>query len=94
MPAQFNLAHMFGRGDGVVQSDSEGVKWLRKAADQGDADAQYLMGTKYTLDRGVARSDTEAAKWYKKAADQGHEKAMRASDINLEASCSTTKLDC
>ena len=38
--AQINLAHMYYKGDGVAQDYTEAVKWYRKAADQGNADAQ------------------------------------------------------
>ena len=38
--AQFNLGVMYDNGEGVPENDAEAVKWYRKAADQGDADAQ------------------------------------------------------
>ena len=44
----------------------------QKAADQGDAAAQFRLGLAYRTGRGVEKSDEEAARWYQKAADQGH----------------------
>lgn len=37
---QFNLGQMYYEGKGVTQSDAQAVSWLRKAADQGDAQAK------------------------------------------------------
>ena len=51
------------------------AKWYRKAAEQGDAGAQCLLGISYDEGRGVEQSDTEAAKWWRKAARQGHKEA-------------------
>ncbi len=50
---------------------TEAVKWYRKAAEQGDADAQYQLGKCYDYGRGVTQDFTEAVKWYRKAAEQG-----------------------
>jgi hypothetical protein len=33
--AQFNLGLMYGSGRGVEKDEKEGVKWIRKAAEQG-----------------------------------------------------------
>jgi hypothetical protein len=48
------------------------VKWLRKAADQGNANAQAMLGGAYADGRGVLRDYAEAMKWLRKAADQGN----------------------
>ena len=62
---------MYDSGEGVPENDAEAVKWYRKAADQGDADAQYNLGVMYASGEGVPENDAEAVKWYRKAADQG-----------------------
>ena len=41
------------------------------AAKDGDAIAQYNLGTMYDNGEDVTENDTEAVKWYRKAADQG-----------------------
>jgi TPR repeat protein len=51
---------------------------LRKAAEQGDADAQFRLGTMYRKGRGVGQDDAEAVKWYLKAAEQGQAKAQHS----------------
>jgi len=33
--AQFNYALMCMRGDGVAKSDSEGIRWMKKSAENG-----------------------------------------------------------
>jgi hypothetical protein len=48
----------------------------RMAADQGNADAQELMGWFYENGRGVSQDYDEAMRWYRKAADQGNRNAQ------------------
>jgi S1-C subfamily serine protease len=59
-------------GDGGVTQDIEqGVKWTRKAAEDGDVISQHNLGYIYANGLGVVKDSTEAFKWYKKAAEQG-----------------------
>ncbi len=55
----------------IAADDAEAVKWYRKAAEQGDAYAQYNLGFMYDNGEGVPRDYAEAARWYRKAANQG-----------------------
>jgi hypothetical protein len=41
-------------------------------AEQGDADAQYHLGSMYYSGEGVPHDDEQAIQWYTKAAEQGH----------------------
>ena len=45
--------------------------WFRKAASQGDVDAQYLLGMCYEEGLGVQADRGEAYEWYARAAAQG-----------------------
>ena len=54
------------------------VKWYRKGADQGDAQAQFNLGVCYSYGLGVAKDHVEAAKWYRKAAEQGDAEAAKS----------------
>ena len=63
-------------GKGVQQNDAEAVKWYRRAADQGHAEAQYNLGVMYDDGQGVQQDYAEAVKWYRRAAEQGHAKAQ------------------
>lgn len=47
------------------------VKWYRKAAEQGLAEAQSKLGDMYYDGQGVAQDYEEAVKWYRKAMEQG-----------------------
>ena len=47
------------------------MKWYRKAAEQGNAEAQSRLGYMYGEGEGVAKDDAEAVKWNRKAAEQG-----------------------
>ena len=62
---------MYAVGRGVPQDEAEALQWYRRAAEQGDADAQNNLGTMYAKGQGVPQDDTEAAKWFRRAADQG-----------------------
>ena len=46
-------------------------RWYRKAADQGNADAQVNLGVMYSKGHDVTQNHAEALKWYRKAAEQG-----------------------
>ncbi len=73
----FQKGKNYYRGEnGVEESDTEAVKWWKKAAEQGNAEAQFMLGCCYKNGEGVEQNDTEAAKWWKKAAEQGDEVAQ------------------
>ena len=45
---------------------------FRRAAEQGEADAQFILGYMYVRGEGVLQDYAEAAKWWHRAAEQGH----------------------
>ena len=47
------------------------ISEVQKAAEQGDVDAQSLLGAMYALGKGVAQDDKQAVAWTRKAAEQG-----------------------
>ena len=49
---------------------------MRKAADQGNAKAQAILGILYEQGQGVPQDYSEAAKWYAKAGDSGESLAQ------------------
>jgi TPR repeat protein len=57
---------------GVEKDAVQAVQWYRKAAVQGNARAQYTLGTMYINGKGVQQNEHEGAMWWQKAADQGH----------------------
>ena len=60
-------------GENGKQKDYvKAVEWYRKAAEQGNANAQYILGICYQNGKGVVENSSEAVKWYRKSAEQGH----------------------
>jgi hypothetical protein len=55
----------------AAYQESESLKQLRKAAGEGNADAQTRLGLMYYRGRGVPQDFTEALRWSRRAADQG-----------------------
>ena len=69
---------MYVNGLGVPKDAAEGMTWIRKAVEQGDAYAQLSLGLYYWSGlRGGSRvrvppDFAKAGKWYCKAAEQGY----------------------
>ncbi len=64
----WNLALAYLSGVGTTKDEAEGMKWCRKAAEEGVAEAQkFLAVFLFTKEKNMA----ESAKWFHKAADQG-----------------------
>ena len=72
---------LYGHGEGVPQDYAEAVKWYRKAAEQGDATAQFNLGTDYAKGQGVPQDYVLAHMWLNLAAAQGTEGAVKNRDI-------------
>jgi hypothetical protein len=75
---QFLWALCLSKGYGVARDETEGFKWLCKAAGQGFANAQSNLGYCYDNGIGVSKDEYEAVKWYRKAAEQGDTGAQEA----------------
>jgi clan AA aspartic protease (TIGR02281 family) len=67
---------MYEVGQGVPRDDAQAVVWLRKAADQGNADAQANLGWIYANGQGVAQDYTQALVWLRKAAEKANADAQ------------------
>ncbi len=68
--AQFNLATMYAKGQGVPQNYAEAAAWFLKSATQGYAPAQNSLGVRYEKGQGVAQNPARAAALYREAAEQ------------------------
>jgi TPR repeat protein len=74
--AQFQLGHAFVYGDdGAMMNEHHGVMWLKKAAAQGNAEAENLLGDCYRNGWGVTENAIVARRWYQSAADKGLQEA-------------------
>ena len=57
-------------------SAEDWVENTKRSAEQGDAEAQYLLGGMYHLGNGVPENYDAAINWYRKAAEQGYAEAQ------------------
>jgi TPR repeat protein len=64
-------------GIGVVRDKPQAFKWRRKAAEQGDLEAELAMANAYETGDGVARDDVQAFYWNRKLADLALADAQR-----------------
>jgi TPR repeat protein len=72
---------MFDAGEGVVKDSVEAVRWYRKAAEQGMAEAQHNLGAAYLSGDGVPTDLAEAYFWwYLGAAASDDPRAIPARD--------------
>jgi TPR repeat protein len=70
--AQYNMALYYNTGrNGLPQSDEECFRWAERAANQGYAQAELLVGACYEHGIGVEQNAGLAQQWYARAAAQG-----------------------
>jgi TPR repeat protein len=67
---------MYYVGQGVSQDYAEAAQWFRRAAEQGNANAQLKLGIMHFLGKGVPQDYTKTAQWYRRAAEQGEVNAQ------------------
>ena len=73
--AQFSIgAMLYHGGDETAQA----IDWIRKAASQQYAPAEFHMGQVYDFGFGVPHDDRHALEWYRKAAEHGSAPGQRA----------------
>src|SRR5262249_730593 len=54
----------------LKKRDAEALKWIRRAADQGHAEAMYTLATMHNSGYAVPRNLAEAYRWYTLAAER------------------------
>ena len=93
--AQDVVGMAYKYGDVTPQNHAKSLQWFLKAAEQGDADAQFNLGRiygkasgfVYEKQRAAPHDDPLAAKWYRKAAEQGYAPAqLNLATMYLEGS--------
>lgn len=67
------------------------VRAVKKAAAQGDVDAQLLLGQSYLDGQGVPKDSKEAVAWYRKAAEQGNVQGQLRLALAYQDGNGTTK---
>lgn len=73
-PAQLRLAYYLDKSE----QDQEAVEWYRKAAEQGDAQGEYDLGTMYAAGEGVKKDLNQARIWIERAAQKDFLAAVSA----------------
>ena len=69
--AQYLLATLFLKGDGILKDQSEATKLYSMAASQGHDNAQLKLGYCYKDGLGIPRDNVKAYTWFGVSADNG-----------------------
>ena len=77
MTAQYRLGLMNRDGRGVPRNQAQALSWLRKAADQGDADAQIELGILLSPSHRPSADIVEAHTWLNLAASRWKDESKR-----------------
>lgn len=64
-----------------AEENEEAMKYYRLAAEAGDAEGAYSLGTMYANGDGVERDYAQARSWYEQAAENGHVEALETLGI-------------
>lgn len=78
--AQYILGHMYQLGTGIVQDDTEALRWFRAAGKVGHRGAQNLLGFIYFSGIGTEADHLKAYYWFSRAAEQGDAVAREKRD--------------
>ncbi len=76
--ANNSFASTYASQPGTVRAGGVTPAELQKLAGQGDAEAQFMLGTLYRNGDGVAQDDKRAVEWFQRAANQGYVRALSA----------------
>lgn len=71
--AECILGKMYWNGQGVLKDPALAVKWFKLSASQGNAEAQFYLGSFYVLPH---RDISEGVKWLRLSAEQGNQDAQ------------------
>ena len=69
--AQYNLAVLYERGDGVAKDEAKAIDLYRRAAEQKFPQAKFNLGVMHHLGVGTPQNHAEAARLYRLAAGHG-----------------------
>ncbi|MFP5350416.1 MAG: tetratricopeptide repeat protein [Gammaproteobacteria bacterium] len=76
--AQYYLGYLYEKGRGVAKDPALMRKWYQRAADGGNAKAQYKVAVGYAFGlAGLPRSDEDAARWLRQSAENGYKRAQK-----------------
>jgi TPR repeat protein len=73
--AQFNLALLYGTGKGITKDTNEAIRWVAKAAAQGEPKSEDLLGTHH-MSKQTSQDDVKGAGLFRQSAEQGFAKGQ------------------
>lgn len=86
LKARLNYGKMLVEGRGIEKNEEEGRKAIQAAADQGQPDAAYAMGTIcYFGEHGQSMDYPKAYFYFLKAAESGHVESQNMVGVMLES---------
>lgn len=68
--------------DRGFNDESKAFEWFMKAAEQGEAEAEYMVGGCYKYGMGVSPDSKKANEWLVKAAEHGNDRAKQELGLN------------
>jgi len=76
--AQYRHSHFFGSDSFIPSNRAEQIKWLKKAANQGHADAQNSLALMYgsSFYKEIKQDYVESVKWNRLLAEQGDPRGL------------------
>jgi hypothetical protein len=73
--AQYDIATMYEKGNGVSKDLEKAFEWFVKAAKQGNDKAAFRVGYSFLRGEGVAQDDAKALTWLNTAAESNNVRA-------------------
>jgi localization factor PodJL len=70
-PAQYHLAKLYERGEGVSVDLNAARLWTERAANSGDINAMHDLGVYYARGEGADANPVTAFRWFRQAAAHG-----------------------
>jgi len=83
--SQAGIGFMYHRGMGVIVDNGKAAYWLRKAAEHGQPEGQFMLGSLYFYGAGVEKSYVQAYAWCDLAQDGGSADAQSCRDAALQS---------
>lgn len=70
--AQLQIGLMYLEGVGTVENPENAFKWIKRAAENTDAEAQFILGQLYRVGYGCKKDPGSMKNWLELAAARGH----------------------
>ncbi|AUI68702.1 tetratricopeptide repeat protein [Beggiatoa leptomitoformis] len=81
---EYEKGNHFYEGNGAIQDFNQAAEWYKKAAEQGNSDAFFKLGTMYYYGYGVTQDFQQSYIWFSLAATSGRKDAVNARNEVME----------